>query len=298
MFSKMKKIIIFLLFSIILFIIFKNPTIVIESVNYSIDIFIKNIITSLFPFFILADILINYNYIYYLSKILKFKYSYIILMSMISGLPSNAKFISNLLDRNEISIKDANLLLSVTFFPNPMFVIATVGTLMLNNTKLGIILLINLYISNLIMYIIYYKKLDKKNISFNKNSLNFPNLIKISILNNISTLMIILGTIFIFILLSNIIFTYIKVSPLTEGIITSIFEMTSGIKKISILNLNTNLKYMIISISLMFSGISIITQAFSILSNYKLDIKLILRNKLILILLNFLLNYIYIKFII
>ena len=219
-------------------------------------------------------------------------------MSMISGLPSNAKFISNLLDRNEISIKDANVLLSVTFFPNPMFVIATVGTLMLNNTKLGIILLINLYISNLIMYIIYYKKLDKKNISFNKNSLNFPNLIKNSILNNISTLMIILGTIVIFILLSNIIFTYIKVSPLTEGIITSIFEMTSGIKKISILNLNTNLKYMIISISLMFSGISIITQAFSILSNYKLDIKLILRNKLILILLNFLLNYIYIKFII
>ena len=286
MLNKTKKVLIFMLSSLFIYLFISNPNIIIDSVNASLDIFINNIFVSLFPFFLLADILINYNYIYYLSKIFKFKYSYIILMSMISGLPSNAKYISNLLDNNQISTHDAEILLSITFFPNPMFVIGTVGTIMMNNTKLGIILLINIYLSNLILYIYYYNKLERKNITINTNQLAFPNLLKESILKNINTLLVILGTIVLFILLSNIIFNYIKLNPLIQSIIASLLEMTSGIKKISILSLNTNLKFTLISTSLMFSGLSIITQALSILSDYKLNIKFILKNKLFLILIN------------
>ncbi len=294
MLNKTKKVLIFMLSSLFIYLFISNPNIIIDSVNVSLDIFINNIFVSLFPFFLLADILINYNYIYYLSKIFKFKYSYIILMSMISGLPSNAKYISNLLDNNQISTHDAEILLSITFFPNPMFVIGTVGTIMMNNTKLGIILLINIYLSNLILYIYYYNKLERKNITINTNQLAFPNLLKESILKNINTLLVILGTIVLFILLSNIIFNYIKLNPLIQSIIASLLEMTSGIKKISILSLNTNLKFILISTSLMFSGLSIITQALSILSDYKLNIKFILKNKLFLIIINLVLSLIYI----
>lgn len=286
MLNKTKKVLIFMLSSLFIYLFISNPNIIIDSVNASLDIFINNIFVSLFPFFLLADILINYNYIYYLSKIFKFKYSYIILMSMISGLPSNAKYISNLLDNNQISTHDAEILLSITFFPNPMFVIGTVGTIMMNNTKLGIILLINIYLSNLVLYIYYYNKLERKNITINTNQLAFPNLLKESILKNINTLLVILGTIVLFILLSNIIFNYIKLNPLIQSIIASLLEMTSGIKKISILSINTNLKFILISTSLMFSGLSIITQALSILSDYKLNIKFILKNKLFLIIIN------------
>ncbi len=296
MFLKAKKILLFITLSLILFLVLNNPKIVISSVNYSLNVFIKNIVPSLFPFFILADFLINYNYIYFLSKILKFKYSYIILMSMVSGLPSNAKYISNLLDKGEISIKDANILLSFTFFPNPMFVIGTVGSLMLDSTKLGLMLLLNLYITNFILYLYYYKKLEKVNVRFNTNKLNFSNLLKKSILDNTSTLFVILGTIVVSVLISNILFNYLNVNPLSEGVITSIFEMTSGIKKISTLNLGTNIKFIIISSSLIFSGISILIQAFSILSEYKLDVKFIIKNKLILLVLNFFISYFYIKF--
>ena len=294
MLNKTKKVLIFMLSSLFIYLFISNLNIIIDSVNASLDIFINNIFVSLFPFFLLADILINYNYIYYLSKIFKFKYSYIILMSMISGLPSNAKYISNLLDNNQISTHDAEILLSITFFPNPMFVIGTVGTIMMNNTKLGIILLINIYLSNLILYIYYYNKLERKNITINTNQLAFPNLLKESILKNINTLLVILGTIVLFILLSNIIFNYIKLNPLIQSIIASLLEMTSGIKKISILSLNTNLKFILISTSLMFSGLSIITQALSILSDYKLNIKFILKNKLFLIIINLVLSLIYI----
>lgn len=291
-----KKILIFIILSLLILIFLTNPKLIINSVNYSVDVFLTNVMPSLLPFFILADTLINYNYIYFLNKIFKFKYSYLILMSLFSGLPSNAKYISILLEKNEISNYDANIMLSVTFFPNPMFVIGSIGTLMLKSAKLGTVLLGSIYISNLIIYILNYKKLNKKETHFLQNQKSFVELIKTSVINNSKTLLVILGTIVIFTTLSNIIFEYIKVPQILEGIITSIFEMTSGIKKISIINIPIEYKLILISLALSFSGISVLCQAFSILSNYKLNIKLILKNKLLIITLTLLINYFYIMF--
>lgn len=290
------KILIFLFFSFILYVFLSNPSLIINSVNYSVEVFLKNVLPSLFPFFILADFLINYNYIYFLNKIFKFKYSYIILLSLFSGLPSNAKYISSLLEKNEITKKDAEIILSVTFFPNPMFVIGSIGVLMLNNLKVGIFLLINIYISNIILYLTYYKKLTYKKIILKKDTPNFTTTIKNSITNNTKTLIIILGTIVIFTTLSNIIFNYLNLKDPLEALLTSTFEMTSGIKKISVLNSSLTLKMILISLALAFSGISVLCQAFSILNEYNLNIKFILLNKIKIILLTLLTDYIYIIF--
>lgn len=296
MLEKVKKIIFFILTTIFIIIFISNPSIIISSVNSSLNIFINNVFISLFPFFILADFLINYDYVYFLSKLFKFKYSYIILLSMISGLPSNSKYIYSLLKNKEISIKDASILLSISYFPNPMFVITTVGMLFLNNIKLGIVLLINIYLSNFILYIIYYRKLSNNKVYINKDKLSFSKLLRTSILNNINNLLVILGTLVFFTLISNIIFNYIDIPIIIESIINGLLEMTSGIKKISIINTNTNLKFILIGICLSFSSLSIITQSLSILSEYKIDIKLLIKNKLLLIIINTIINYIYIIF--
>lgn len=296
MLNKLKKLFIFLTFTLLIFTFINNSNIIIDSVNVSINLFIKNLFVSLFPFFLLADFLINYNYVYYLSKIFKFKYSYVILMCMLSGLPSNAKYISKLLENNQINKKDAEILMSVTFFPNPMFVVVSIGVLVFNNTFTGIVMLLNIYLSNIIFYLIKYKKLTKNNIKINNNQLSFSSLLKSSILNNMNTLIVILGTIVFFTTITNILFNYIEIPLVFESIITSIFEMTSGIKKISDLTISTNLKYMLISSSLSLSGLSILAQASSMLSNYNLDFKSIIKNKLIILLLNITTNYIYIKF--
>lgn len=296
MLNKLKKLFIFLTFTLLIFTFINNSNIIIYSVNVSINLFIKNLFVSLFPFFLLADFLINYNYVYYLSKIFKFKYSYVILMCMLSGLPSNAKYISKLLENNQINKEDAEILMSVTFFPNPMFVVVSIGVLVFNNTFTGIVMLLNIYLSNIIFYLIKYKKLTKNNIKINNNQLSFSSLLKSSILNNMNTLIVILGTIVFFTTITNILFNYIEIPLVFESIITSIFEMTSGIKKISDLTISTNLKYMLISSSLSLSGLSILAQASSMLSNYNLDFKSIIKNKLIILLLNITTNYIYIKF--
>ena len=291
-----KKILIFIILSLLIFVFLTNPNLIINSVNYSVNIFLTNVVPSLFPFFILADTLINYNYIYFLNKIFKFKYSHLILLSLFSGLPSNAKYINNLLENNDIDINDASIMLSVTFFPNPMFVIGSIGSLMLNSIKLGTIILLTIYLSNFIIYLINYKNLNKKNLNLTNKQNNFTTLIKTSVINNTKTLLIILGTIVIFTTLSNIIFNYIKIPTIYEGIITSIFEMTSGVKKISLVDTNIQYKIILISVFLSFSGISVLCQAFSILSNYKLNLKIIIKNKLLIILLTFLINYFYIIF--
>ena len=296
MLNKLKKLFIFLTFTLLIFTFINNSNIIIDSVNVSINLFIKNLFVSLFPFFLLADFLINYNYVYYLSKIFKFKYSYVILMCMLSGLPSNAKYISKLLENNQINKEDAEILMSVTFFPNPMFVVVSIGVLVFNSTFTGIVMLLNIYLSNIIFYLMKYKKLTKNNIKINNNQLSFSSLLKSSILNNMNTLIVILGTIVFFTTITNILFNYIEMPLVFESIITSIFEMTSGIKKISDLTISTNLKYMLISSSLSLSGLSILAQASSMLSNYNLDFKSIIKNKLIILLLNITTNYIYIKF--
>lgn len=288
------KFIVFLFFSLLLITFLLNPEIVIRSVNYSVNVFISNILPTLFPFFILADALINYGYIDYLESFFKFKYSSIILMSMVSGLPSNAKYIGEFLRNNLISKRDAEIILSVTFFPNPMFVIGSVGSLMLENVKLGFLILINIYLSNLILFLIYYRKLDGTGKSVCIKREPFSSFIKSSILKNFSTLMIILGTVVIFVTISNVIFNYIDMGPIFEGCLQSFLEMTSGVKKMSELNIGVHLKVILITFSLIFSGLSIMVQALSMISEYDVNVKFIFKNKLLLLLISLIINYIYI----
>lgn len=287
----------FILFSIIIYVFLSNPTLIIDSVNNSINLFIKNIFPTLFPFFILTDILNNYNYFKNFNKLIKFKYTNIILISLISGLPSNAKNINDMLDKNEIDITDASRLLSFTYFPNPMFVIGTIGALMLNNIKIGIILLITTYLSNFALYFINYRKLKPIKLQITKNKEHFITLIKTSILNNISNLLVILGTMIIFNLLINIIKSYISVNNIILSIINVVLELTSGINSAVSLNINIFSKALLIGFALSISSLSVIFQSISILNKYNLNYKIIIKNKILIVLINILLNIIFLNII-
>lgn len=285
-----KNLIFFFLFTYLVIIFISNSSLVINSVNYSLKIFINTLLPSLFPFFILSDILNNYNYLYYLSKIFKFKYSNIIIMSLFSGLPSNAKYVSMLLQDNAIRIKDANVILSFTFFPNPMFVITSIGFLMYDDTIIGLKMLFIVYLSNLLIYLFNYRKLDNIKINNKIKPKPFFSLLKFSILNSIETLFVILGTIIVFNILNNIFNEYLIQNELISSIINCILEMTSGITKIFTLNISDNLKCIITTVTLTFSSLSILFQAFSILEDYHINKSIIIKNKIILVLVSLILS--------
>ena len=62
-------IIIISIFVLIMLLIKKN--LIYSSIMYSLNIWVNNLIPALFPFFIISDILINYNVIDYIPKIIK-----------------------------------------------------------------------------------------------------------------------------------------------------------------------------------------------------------------------------------
>ncbi len=289
----LKKLLLYLLLTFILFTFLIHPNIIIVSVNDSLKVFRNSLFSSLFPFLILSDILNYYNYFDFLKKIFKFKHSDILLLCAVSGLPSNAKYISNLLENDEIEKEEAQYLISCTFFPNPMYVVSVVGLNMLGNKIIGFVFLIIIYLSNIIYFIFNYKKFtnDAKIKASKKQS--FFHMIKNSIINNIEILLIILGTLVIFNISLNILKYYTNINIILLSLFNLFLEMTSGINKISQLSLNISLKCILVCTSLTFSGISVISQVISIISKYNLNIKFIIKQKIVITIISILLSSIY-----
>lgn len=264
--------------------IFNNTEIILNAFFEGTIIWFKNIVPNTFLLFIITDILNNYHFTKYISLIMGnfiqkvFKLpkesSYTIVMSILSGFPSNSKLIKELLDDNQITINDANKLLTFTHFSNPLFVISTIGISFLNNKKIGIIILIVHYLTNFIVGLlfrnIYYEKKDNNNISKTK-SLSFIPLLKNSILNTVNTLFTIYGIIIFFFIITTIINYKFNLNPFHRMLINGLLEITNGLKKLSLLNINVIIKATISTFFISFGGLSIHMQVMSILENYNIN---------------------------
>lgn len=289
-----KDITLTILLTFVLFVFLTNSSLVINAVNQGISVFVKNVLPSLMPFFILSDILLNYNYFDNLKRVFKFKYANFLIISMISGLPSNAKYFNDMIKNSSISVTDASRVLAFSFFPNPMFVIGTVGMLF-NNKVYPVIVLAILYFSSFIIYLINYKSLEDKDFVSDKNKVEFFTLLKSSIQNSFSTLLVILGVIVVFTIVISIIKYYLRVNQEVITVINIILELTTGVKSVSVLNAPLVYKYSLLAFGLSISGMSVIMQAFGIMSGSKLDYKVFVKNKVLVVLISTMLTFIVFK---
>lgn len=299
---KIKSILIVIFFLLLLssFLIFPKNTI--DSVLLGINIWIYNVFPSLFPFFIISELLISYGFNDFLSEIskplmkifgLSGNCSFAVLGSLVSGFPSGSKYTKNLLENNLISVDEANHLIRFTHFSNPLFVIGTVGSILLNNVFLGYLILLSHYLGNMFIGIVFRKKILISNyrISFrkainlmhkrriNKNN-NFITILTDSIYKTIDTLILLLGTIIIFLILSNI----ISILPINKNynlLIRGILEMTQGIKYTSLSNFSLLLKSILITFFISFGGFSVHLQVASIIRNTKIKYKNFLISRII-----------------
>jgi sporulation integral membrane protein YlbJ len=272
----MKKFIMFTLI-IISILILINSTIVINTIIYSINLFKNRILPSLLPFFIVSDLLINYGFIEFTSNIFKpimklFKLnsncSFILVMSMISGFPSSAKYTKDLYDKKLINDIEATKILTFTHFSNPLFILGFISLLL--NKKIGLFILIIHYLTNFIIGFIF-RNIIKTDINKNKIDENisksFSNVLSSSIINSFNTLFLILGTMIVFLVLTNLINEYIALNPLLKGILNGILEMTGGINTISNLNISLKLKSTLIGMILSFGGLSVHMQVKSVIAD-------------------------------
>lgn len=273
----MKYFIIFILIFIFgNFFVIDLKSIILESSN----IWLYNLVPSMLPFYVISDLLINYGLIdilaFLFKKIINKLFnvsenaSFVIFFSMFTGFPSSAKYLKNLLDLNYISIEDANKIIRFTHFSNPLFIINVIGNTIIGNKKTGFLILLSHYLSNFIIGFLYRKeqtqKITTKRI---KNTKSFGSILTASFINSFDSLLIVLGSLITFKILTSIIFHYFE----SNFIISSLLEITQGLFALKYLTLNIELKALIAVAMISFGGFCIHTQVYSILSETKISYK-------------------------
>ena len=266
---------------------------VIESVKISFDIWKNNIFPSLFPFLIIGNIMINIRLPKFIGEILNplfynlFKINkngaFVIILSMLSGFPSSAKYIKDLLIKNVINEKEATKLLMFTHFSNPLFILGALSLSFLNNNKIGIYILICHYLVNFFIGLIFRNynssKKDISKISLKKFIINLNNeinntklgyVISNAIKESINTLILILGSISTFLILTTLLNNIIVIPNNFKPLLNGFFEMTQGLKQLSILDINLNYKALISIAILSFGGFSVHMQIITIISDTKI----------------------------
>lgn len=278
---------------------------VIKSVLFAINIWKDNLFPTLFPFFLLSELLIHYGFIDFLGELLKKhmsklfhlpgEASFVLIGSLVSGFPSSAKYTKELYDNKVITAQEGSYLLTFTHFSNPLFVIGTIGSFLLKNKLIGIIILLCHIITNFIIAFLFrpkqnphdttekislrrsLRKMHHKRLSHQNK---FGSVLSNSILNTINTLLLLLGIVTTFLIITSLINNIIILEEPTKTIINGILEMTQGVKYSSMLDVSLLIKATLITFIISFGGISVHTQIISIISDTKIEYKYFLISRI------------------
>ena len=286
-------------------------------VNFSINLFINNIFPSLFPMFVISGILVEIDIPKVLGNIFRkpmhllFKAkgegSFVFFMSMITGFPSSAKYLDDLINKNLITNKDAEKILMFTFFSNPLFIVNTVGNIFFNSVFYGIILLTSHILGNIFIGLIFrnYNKSILINNNSNNNNfkyltdrINETNIFKVllkSIKSSLDALINIFGIITFTLIIINILFK--DPSNIISIFLIGITEMTTGLKYLSLTNIDILPKLILSCFFLSFGSFSIHFQIMNILSKRKVKYLPFLVSRLLHAIISIIILIIFIKLI-
>ena len=285
-------------FSIILFVL--NLKDCINASLVGLNLVIKTILPTIFPFSFICNLLICYDGISLYSKILgplickplklSKGSSFPIAASIICGYPLGCKYCCDLYSLGYIDKNEFERLLNIASNASPMFLIGSIGATMFGNTKLGFILLIANYISPLIMGIITIPRgkisKESKEISSEIKKISIGSALKTSIENSVNTTLQVGAFVIIFSVIISIIKNnaYISIvfknveeflnlpSSSLYGTLLGSIEFTNGCKLISSSTLPLILKLPIISFICSFSGLSVIAQISSFIGDLNVSL--------------------------
>ena len=219
--------IIICLFLIVLIIIF--PGVAHDGVDMGLALFME----SLFPY--LLPILILSNWLSMLlaenrNKFLLYGRSYF--LSAIGGYPTGAIIISQLLKTNQVSQKEASILLPILHHPNPLFILGFVSLELLHDTSFGIRYLIVLHSISFLFLIITFFIFPKGDTQHSSVKIISP--FTTAIKETIHPITIVATTIIFFstinVIITHFIRHYFETMPsFLQLILSSSLEITNGI---------------------------------------------------------------------
>lgn len=263
--------------------IFINPSLIIESGISSINIFKTKLFPSIFPFFVLASLLLELGIATKISNKLNpiFKRlfhvegnsSFIILVSIISGFPSGSKYVVESYKNKTIDKTTANYLLTFTHFANPLFILGTCG-IILNSLSLAYKILIIQITSNIILGIILRPKkiISSKKINNYQNK-SFLEALPKAINDAIKLLLFMLGSITFFMFFSKLLTTSLSLNYFFETIITGILDMTSGISLVTSIDTTNYIRGLLVLTFITFGSFSVHLQVLNNIKEEDLEYK-------------------------
>ncbi|WP_026889188.1 sporulation integral membrane protein YlbJ [Clostridium beijerinckii] len=259
----------------------------------------NTILPTTFPFVVICNLLIYYDGINLYSKFLgplickplglSRNCSFPIVASILCGYPLGAKYCVDLYNMEYIDRYEYERLLNIASNVGPLFLIGSVAGTLLGNVSLGYILLIGSNLSIILMGFLTKKKRNLNKLSSlpcpKNESMNFGNAVKNAVQNGINTTLSIGGFIIIFSVVISLVKNnlYINIAfrqldnilKLPSQTLYSIFlgsiEMTNGCSIISPLQISLPLKLGIISFLTSFSGLAVIAQVSSFVSDTKIN---------------------------
>jgi len=259
----------------------------------------KSILPTTFPFVVICNLLIYYDGIGLYSKFLgplickplglSKNCSFPIVASLLCGYPLGAKYCVDLYSMEYIKKDEYERLLNIASNVGPLFLIGSVGGTLLGNISLGYILLIGNYLSAILIGFITKKKRTTIKLSSlpcpKYETINFGSSIKNAVQNGINTTLSIGGFIIIFSVIISLVKSNVYFYTIIEhletffslplGTLYCLFlgsiEMTNGCSIISTLSLSLPLKLGIISFLCSFSGLAVIAQVSSFVSETKIN---------------------------
>ena len=270
--------------------IFTNNKEVAEVILNATNLFLKKVFVSLFPMFIINDILIHINIPYYFYQIFNRLFlkifhtsglgAYVFIMSLISGTPSNAYILKELVNDHKLSTEEANHFLTFTYFSNPFFLTMMLTSIFTPKTTLKIIFIH--YLSNIIIGILLRKKAPKITTqTFKPESKKNRSILINSINKSISTLLMILGTVTFYMIVTYIITFPFKENILLKTLTSGFLEITNGLNNLIHLNIYTKIKEIIAIAIISFGGLSIHTQIKAILEDTKINYQYFLKGRIL-----------------
>ena len=224
------------------------------------------VLPSAFPFMIVSDIYYSYGYpekIGGIGKIteklfhLPTKSLRALMLGNIAGFPIGAKVAAELYSDGGIDRKNAEKLLAYSNNPSIAFIVSCVGSAILKNTKIGLFLLIVIYISTLFCAFIYRERTftSRLTIAENRHPFDLVHSVKTAGITSIS----IISFIVTFFGIASILKLYISNQYLLS-VISSFLEVTRGVSLASALHISYNFKLALIAFALGFGGLSVMMQ--------------------------------------
>lgn len=255
------------------------------------------LIPSLFPFMVISNFIVKSNISLKIGKLMQFLTKTLfrlpgctgptILLGLIGGYPTSAIGIKSLFDKGEISESQANRMLYFSVGAGPGFVISFVGSKLLNNSKLGVIILASQIIASIFIGVLtsLFCRYDFK-IDINKNYIDNKEKVKLSNafinscsdacygLINLCSLVVVFSVLILILDSTGVskkiadIFLNIRIpNSYVSSFLPIFLEVTSGC--ISVANQNAPLEY--ISFALGWAGLCVHFQIFSSLQDMKIS---------------------------